>query len=162
MPESCVPVWRCGTYIPIWMNGAHPTGMHYRKAFVYSYIGLAICVYALTAACIYVWMPVSFLRSGYRPILLLSVGNNIIVLHQHYNVSRSRRATVMSSRFNMTRDKENVSFTKCALANCIYLWNYSSLHVLSSALSNKYTCKWLWNGLYKLFWLIASFLVTSG
>lgn len=25
MPESCVPVWRCGTYIPIWMNGAHPT-----------------------------------------------------------------------------------------------------------------------------------------
>lgn len=25
MPESCVPVWRCGTYIPIWLNGAHPT-----------------------------------------------------------------------------------------------------------------------------------------
>lgn len=25
MPESCVQVWHCGTYIPIWLNGAHPT-----------------------------------------------------------------------------------------------------------------------------------------
>lgn len=70
-------------------------------------IGLAICFYALIAVCLSVWMPV-FLRSGY--ILLLFVGYNIIVLHQHYNVSRSRRATVMLSRFNMTRDKD-----KCIL-----------------------------------------------
>ncbi|KAL7826714.1 hypothetical protein AOLI_G00319230 [Acnodon oligacanthus] len=24
MPESCVPVYRCGTYYPLWLNGPHP------------------------------------------------------------------------------------------------------------------------------------------
>ena len=26
IPEECVPIGRCLTLNPIWMNGAHPTG----------------------------------------------------------------------------------------------------------------------------------------
>ncbi|XP_076122732.1 pancreatic secretory granule membrane major glycoprotein GP2-like isoform X2 [Alosa pseudoharengus] len=24
MPETCVPKYRCGTHVPLWLNGAHP------------------------------------------------------------------------------------------------------------------------------------------
>ncbi|KAL0179019.1 hypothetical protein M9458_024461, partial [Cirrhinus mrigala] len=25
MSDTCVPSYSCGTYVPLWLNGAHPT-----------------------------------------------------------------------------------------------------------------------------------------